>query len=70
MSKMQYNVCAVCGAKDGRAGLLISTQELSNACVNCHETKKTGSMVLHTHLHRTQEEVDKMVNSLLNGKTN
>jgi hypothetical protein len=51
---MEYNVCQICGAKDGRAGLLIN-----DACMNCHDTRKTGEITLHTHLIRNEEEIQK-----------
>lgn len=59
--KMQYNVCGICGAKDGRAGLLMGnpTQGLVYACQNCNDTRKTGNIVIHTHLIRTEEEIKK-----------
>lgn len=57
---MQYNVCNTCGACDGRAGMLIDTQEgHGSECMNCYDTRRTGDMVLHAHLQRTQEEVDR-----------
>jgi hypothetical protein len=51
---MQYNVCKTCGAKDGRAGLLLNWE-----CLNCHDTRKSGDIVIHTHLSRTEEELKK-----------
>jgi hypothetical protein len=51
---MECNECKTCGAKDGRAGLLINDE-----CLNCHYTQKTGNMVLHAWLSRTDEEVQK-----------
>jgi hypothetical protein len=59
--KMQYNVCGICGAKDGRAGLLMGnpTQGLVDACANCNDTRKTGEIVIHANLIRTEEEIKK-----------
>ena len=51
---MQYNECKICGAKDGRAGMLIG-----NACLNCHDTRTTGEIVVHLNLVRTDEELKK-----------
>jgi hypothetical protein len=58
---MEYNVCGICGAKDGRAGLLIGNDVtgLVHACLNCHETRTTGNIVIHTDLIRTDEEIVK-----------
>ena len=58
---MQYNVCGICGAKDGRAGMLIgnSTKGQVDACLNCHDTRTTGSITVHGNLIRTQEEIQK-----------
>jgi hypothetical protein len=58
---MEYNTCSWCGANDGRAGLLINTSgELGGGmCMNCNDTKKSGNIVIHTHLHRTPEELAK-----------
>ncbi len=52
MSKMEYNVCGTCGASDGRAGLLINGE-----CMNCHDTRKSGDISIHTNLPRTEEEI-------------
>ena len=51
---MEYNTCSWCGAKDGRAGLLIK-----GMCINCADTKESGNIVIHAHLHRTSEELAK-----------
>lgn len=58
---MQYNKCSQCGAKDGRAGNLFSspTQGYENLCENCRDTFVSGNFVLHSHLSRTDDEVDK-----------
>ena len=51
---MEYNVCKTCGAKDGRAGLLINSE-----CLNCHETRKYKKIVLYSGLNRTESETKK-----------
>lgn len=51
---MEFNTCKTCGAKDGRAGLLINDE-----CSNCYDTRKTGAIVLHANLIRTKEEIEK-----------
>lgn len=58
---MQYNECKVCGAKDGRAGMLIgnSHKGLVDACLNCHDTRTSGKIVIHSNLIRTDEELHK-----------
>ena len=56
---MRYNVCETCGAKDGRAGLLICVWDAPNECLNCHDTRKTGNIVVHADLDRTSEELRK-----------
>lgn len=56
---IQYNICKTCGACDGRAGLLINDE-----CVNCHETRNTGSVSIHTNLVRTHEELNKTMSIL------
>lgn len=63
MAVMQYNVCKVCGACDGRAGTLMTSpsQGIESACDNCYDSLTTGNMVLHTRLRRTSEEVAKMM---------
>jgi len=59
MAKMQYNTCETCGAKDGRAGILISDNGGPNDCINCHTTRKTGEAFIDTSLSRTEEEIKK-----------
>ncbi len=63
---MEYNVCEICGAKDGRAGNLIGnpTMGLVFACQNCDDTRKTGNLVIHAHLVRTDEERQKTADIL------
>ena len=51
---MEYNTCSWCGANEGRAGLLIN-----GMCINCADTKESGNIVIHAHLHRTPEELAK-----------
>lgn len=60
---MEYNVCGTCGAKDGRAGLLIGDGTLSE-CLNCHDTRKTGIITIHSNLIRTDEEITKTMKIL------
>ncbi len=58
---MEYNTCSICGAKDGRAGLLIGnpTLGLDPACLNCHDTRSKNEIVIYTNLIRTNEEIEK-----------
>lgn len=58
---MEYNVCGTCGAKDGRAGLLINGD-----CMNCYETKKQNKVVISLNLPRTDEEIQKTLKILDN----
>ncbi len=58
---MQYNECEVCGANNGRAGNLIQEPDGPSACANCYDSLKTGDMVLHTNLRRTDAEVARMM---------
>lgn len=51
---IEYNTCNTCGAGDGRAGTLINGE-----CLNCHDTHKTGDVVVHVNLSRTKAELDK-----------
>ena len=64
MTKMQYNVCETCGAKDGRAGMLwgkiLDGQEVQfYECENCHVTRESGSIFINANLKRTQNELRK-----------
>lgn len=61
-SKMQFNVCKTCSAKDGRAGMLINRE-----CLNCYKTRTTGKLVIYTYLSRTDEELEKTA-QILNEK--
>ena len=62
---MEYNICETCDAKDGRAGMLIGLEGLPMECKNCSDTRKTGKLVLHTNLPRTNEEVKLMVQRII-----
>ena len=65
MKTIQYNVCETCGAKDGRAGLTIKTVKyLKMECLNCNKTRESGTIVIHSHLIRTEEEMRKTFNIL------
>ena len=63
---MQYNECKICGAGGGRAGLLIGNESMGKveACLNCHDTRESGEIVLYRHLVRTDEEIQKTFNIL------
>jgi len=63
---MEFNVCQICGAKDGRAGFLVanSVRNLVPACQNCDDTRRTGVIVIHAHLSRTEKELTKTMNIL------
>lgn len=58
---MEYNICGICGAKDGRAGMLIgnTVENKVHACLNCHDTRTQGKIVIHSNLNRTEEELQK-----------
>jgi hypothetical protein len=58
-SKMDFNVCQTCGAKDGRAGNLFSSEGGPSECLNCRDTRMTGAYVIHLDLKRTDEEIDR-----------
>lgn len=58
---MEYNVCKTCGAKDGRAGILINEE-----CLNCYKTREKGEVCIHIDLKRTIEEIKKTMD-ILNG---
>ena len=64
---MAYNICEICGAKDGRAGNLIGNESMGlvDACLNCHDTRTSGEIVVHSHLNRTEEEIRKMIDILI-----
>jgi hypothetical protein len=58
--KMGYNKCDTCGAKDGRCGLLIKTAEPKvSECLNCHDTRERGEIVIHSNLIRTEDELNR-----------
>lgn len=52
---MVFNTCQCCGAKNGRAGLLINGE-----CFNCRESSP-DAIVVHTDFPRTPREVQKMI---------
>lgn len=54
MAYYEPNVCKTCGAGDGRAGVLINGE-----CLNCRDTRKTGEVVVHVNLSRTEAELAK-----------
>ena len=65
---MDFNVCTTCGARDGRAGMLIGPKDSNiSECINCRDTRKTGIITLHANLPRTDEEIARMVETLING---
>lgn len=70
MNAMQYNVCTICGAKDGRAGLLIFNLEKgwNPACANCHDTRVSGEATIHANLSRTDEEIRRTFKILENNE--
>jgi len=51
---MTFNTCKTCGANNGRAGLLIDGE-----CLNCSETRKTGTLIIHLELNRTDAELNR-----------
>ena len=63
---MEYNTCGTCGAKDGRAGLLIGSSLNDDVpeCGNCYDTRESGSITIHTNLVRTDEEIQKTMDIL------
>ena len=63
---MQYNTCKTCGADGGRAGNLTTSQSIGSfeECDNCHDTRKTGTLVIHAGLNRTKEEFGKTADIL------
>ena len=63
---MGHNVCKICGAKNGRAGYVISTEKYKEqACQNCNDTRETGNITIHSHLIRTDEEIELMIKKLI-----
>jgi hypothetical protein len=65
-TKMQYNECKYCGAKDGRAGFLVCSpaKNIENACKNCYDTLSSGVVTINTNLNRTSDEINKTINLL------
>ena len=49
---MQFNVCKTCGARDGRAGILVNDE-----CKNCSDTRTSNEITFHADLNRTDEEL-------------
>lgn len=56
---IEYNECKNCKANDGRAGILISTDNFQYFCMNCKDTKESGNLVIHPNLTRTEEELQR-----------
>lgn len=55
---MEFNKCDHCGAGDGRAGICFSTEGVEGSyCANCKDTKRSGNVVIHANLRRTDEEL-------------
>ena len=63
---MEYNTCKICGANNGRAGMLIgnSSKGWVDACMNCHDTRKQKAIVIHSNLKRTDKELQKTMDIL------
>lgn len=57
---MQYNFCKNCLANNGRAGNLIN-----GLCLNCHDTKESGGVVIHINLPRYIEEIERTISLVL-----
>ena len=55
-SEMEYNVCETCGASNGRCGNTVSSNDRTE-CMNCYDTRKTGQVVVHSNLKRTDAEL-------------
>lgn len=66
---MEYNTCRYCGANNGRAGILFCSEKskIDPACENCWDTLRDGIATIHTHLSRTDDEINITLN-LLNQK--
>lgn len=60
---MTHNTCKTCGANNGRAGMLINEE-----CLNCHDTRRTGTITIHANLERTEDERGKTMNIIKNSK--
>lgn len=64
---MEYNECSTCGATSGRCGLLIESVDYGRPeCLNCHDTRRTGSIVIHVNLARTGEELQRTMDIVAN----
>jgi len=62
--EIQYNTCGICGAGNGRAGILIGNTYTGfvHACLNCHDTRTNGVVTIHSNLIRTNKEIQKTIN--------
>tara|TARA_Y100000310_G_C20170796_1_gene573563 strand:+ start:287 stop:487 length:201 start_codon:yes stop_codon:yes gene_type:complete len=56
---MIYNTCDTCSATDGRAGNLFSIPPGPRECLNCHKTRESGEISIHTWLDRTDDEIQR-----------
>ena len=57
---MQYNECGKCKAGNGRCGNCFREKGSSLLeCLNCHDTRKSGDIVIHANLPRTDEELSR-----------
>ena len=67
---MEYNQCKICGANNGRAGILISKKDEQGAlCLNCWHTRRTGEVHIDSSLSRTDEELRLTMNQLVEETT-
>lgn len=57
---MTHNTCKTCGANNGRAGMLVNDE-----CLNCYDTRTTGTITIHSNLERTEAEIGKTMDVLL-----
>lgn len=69
--EMEYNQCKICGANNGRAGILISRKDESGGlCLNCWHTRKSGNVYIDSSLLRTGKELQLTMNQLNEDPTN
>ena len=63
---MQFNKCKTCLADNGRAGNLTTSLSIGavGECGNCFDTRKTGKIVIHTNLPRTEAELKRTMDIL------
>lgn len=61
---MVFNTCETCGASDGRAGILFGGENLPDECANCHDTRKSRSVVIYANLKRTDDEIKRTMEIL------